>query len=190
MEGEVKGKQENGVGIQHAPCDCRTYPIQHSSNITGWWAHTSAVSSQLNWHPHQVSHGLVGLLDSPECVRCKHTSERGSHVSVTDRHWGYKDRYLGQNLWKAGDFADISISKILCLLNAQEMGCTKDQQQLRCKGHCSACTTYSTQNNPFNGQMKSGFCTWATSFYLQYTTIQTVLHIFKAQDRQVVAIFS
>ena len=190
MEEEVKGKQENEVGIQYAPCDCRTYPIQHRSNITSWCAHTSAASSQLNWHPHQVSHGLAGLLDSPGCVRCKHTSERGSHVSVTERHWRYKSRCLGQYLWKAGNFADISISKTLRFLNAQEMGCTKDQQQLKCKGHCRVCPTYSTRTYPFNWQMKSGFCTWAISFYLQYTNIQTVWHIFKAQDRQVVAIFS
>jgi len=114
MGGAVKKKQATGVGIQYAPHDCRTYPIQHSSKITSWCAHTSAASIQLNCHPHHVSHGLVGLLDSPGCDRCKHTSKRGSHISVTERHWRYKD---------LGTWANISGKQVTLLTSPSARYC-------------------------------------------------------------------
>jgi hypothetical protein len=53
-----------------------------------------------------------------------------------------------------------------------------------------ALCTLLSWTHPFHAQTRSGFCACAISFYLQYTNIQTDWHIFMAQNRQVVAIFS
>ena len=47
--GEVKGKEATGVGCQHS-CTVSEHGL---SSITTADAHTSAASSQLNWHPRR-----------------------------------------------------------------------------------------------------------------------------------------
>jgi hypothetical protein len=74
----------------------------------------------VHWHlkGHLIN---LGLVNSPECDRCKQASETASHVPcdcealATSRF-----RYLGHYFMKPGDFEDISVSKILHF--AQGMG--------------------------------------------------------------------
>jgi len=53
-------------------------------------------------------------------------------------------RHLGHHFLGPGDFADVSIKKVLYLVQsaglryAQAKGCSKERKQSRCKGHCRA----------------------------------------------------
>jgi hypothetical protein len=69
----------------------------------------------LTGHSHLKGHLFkLGLVNSPECDRCKQASEMASHVPcdcealATLGFW-----HLGQHFMKPGDFEDISGSRIL-----------------------------------------------------------------------------
>jgi hypothetical protein len=56
----------------------------------------------------------LGLVDSPESVRCEQASEPGSHLLYGCKGLAaLRFRYLGRYFMKPGDFKDISVSRIL-----------------------------------------------------------------------------
>jgi hypothetical protein len=56
----------------------------------------------------------LGLVDSPECDRCKQASETGSRVlDDSEALAAIRFRYLGYHFMKPGDFKDISVSRLL-----------------------------------------------------------------------------
>jgi hypothetical protein len=56
----------------------------------------------------------LGLVDSPECDRCKQASETASHVlGNCEALAALRFRYLGYHFMKPGDFKGISVSKLL-----------------------------------------------------------------------------
>jgi hypothetical protein len=55
-----------------------------------------------------------GLVDSPECERCKKASETASHIlGDCETLAALRFRYLGYHSKKPGDFKDISVSRLL-----------------------------------------------------------------------------
>jgi hypothetical protein len=56
----------------------------------------------------------LGLVNSPECDRCKRASETASHILCDCETLAtLRFRHLGRHFMKPGDFADISVSKVL-----------------------------------------------------------------------------
>jgi hypothetical protein len=56
----------------------------------------------------------VGLVNSPECDRCKQASETASHVLCDCEALAtLRFRHLGHHFMEPGGFEDISVSKIL-----------------------------------------------------------------------------
>jgi hypothetical protein len=66
-------------------------------------------------HCHIKGHLFkLGLVNSPECNRCKQASETASHVLCDGEALvTLRFRHLGLQFMKPGDFEDISVSKIL-----------------------------------------------------------------------------
>jgi hypothetical protein len=66
-------------------------------------------------HCHLKGHLFkLGLVDSPECDRCKQASETASHVLCNcEALAALRFRYLGHYFMKPGDFKDISVSRLL-----------------------------------------------------------------------------
>ena len=54
----------------------------------------------------------LGQVKSPECDRCKQTSETTSHIFVTEALATLRFRHLGHQFMKPCDFEDISVSRI------------------------------------------------------------------------------
>jgi hypothetical protein len=55
-----------------------------------------------------------GLIDSPDCDRCKQASETASHVLCDcEALAAIRFRYLGYHFMKPGDFKHISVSRLL-----------------------------------------------------------------------------
>jgi hypothetical protein len=69
----------------------------------------------LKGHCHLKGHLFkLGLVNSPECNRCKQASETVSHVLCDcEALVTLRFRHLGRHFMKPGDFEDISVSKIL-----------------------------------------------------------------------------
>jgi hypothetical protein len=69
----------------------------------------------LTGHCHLIEHLFKpGLVDSPRCDKCKQASETASHVLCDCKALAVlRLRYLGHHFLKPGDFADISVSKVL-----------------------------------------------------------------------------
>jgi hypothetical protein len=69
----------------------------------------------LKGHCHLEGYLLkMGLVDSPRCDRCKQAFETASHVLCDCEALAVlRFRHLGHRFSKLGDFADISISKVL-----------------------------------------------------------------------------
>jgi hypothetical protein len=69
----------------------------------------------LTGHCHLKVHLFkLGLVNSPECDRCKQASETASHVLCDCKALAaLRFRYLGCHFTKPGDFKDISVSRIL-----------------------------------------------------------------------------
>jgi hypothetical protein len=84
----------------------------------------------------------MGLVDSPECDRCKQASETASHVlGDCEALAAISFRYLGYHFKKPGDFKAISVSRLLHFVQSAGLlneykGCTKDQKWSMCMG-CS-----------------------------------------------------
>jgi hypothetical protein len=56
----------------------------------------------------------MGLVDSPECDRCKQASETASHVlGYCEVLAAIRFRYLGYHFMKPGDFKNISVNRLL-----------------------------------------------------------------------------
>jgi hypothetical protein len=68
----------------------------------------------LTGHCHLKGHLFkLGLLNSPDCNRCKQASEMASHVLCDCEALAtLRFRHLGHHFMKPGDFEDISVSKI------------------------------------------------------------------------------
>jgi ribosomal protein S27AE len=66
-------------------------------------------------HCHLTVHLFkLGLIDSPECDRCKQASETASHVlGDCEALAAIRFSYLGYHFMKPGDFKDISVSRLL-----------------------------------------------------------------------------
>jgi hypothetical protein len=69
----------------------------------------------LTGHCHLKDHLLkLGLAGTPGCDRHKQASETALHVLDDCEALAVSRlRHLGHHFWKPGDFADISISKVL-----------------------------------------------------------------------------
>jgi hypothetical protein len=69
----------------------------------------------LTGHCHLKGHLLkVGLLNSPQCDRCKQASEMASHILCDCEALAtLRFRHLGHHFIKPDGFEDISVSKIL-----------------------------------------------------------------------------
>jgi hypothetical protein len=69
----------------------------------------------LTGHCHLKGHLFkLGLVNSPKCNRCKQASETASHVLCDCEALAtLRFRHLGHHFMKAGDFEDISVSKML-----------------------------------------------------------------------------
>jgi hypothetical protein len=69
----------------------------------------------LEGHRHLKGHLLnLGLVNSPECDRCKQESQTASHVICDCEALAtLRFRHLGRHFMKPGDFEDISVSNIL-----------------------------------------------------------------------------
>jgi hypothetical protein len=69
----------------------------------------------LTGHCHLKGHLFkLGLVNSPECNRCKQASETASHVLCDcEALTTLSFRHLGCHFMKPGDFENISVSKIL-----------------------------------------------------------------------------
>jgi len=90
----------------------------------------------------------LGLVNSLRCERHEQTSEKVSHIlcncEAMATLWF---RHLGQHFMKPGDFEDISISRILHLVQwagpvkAWAQGHTKDWYRSNCTGHCTVHTS-------------------------------------------------
>jgi hypothetical protein len=145
-----------------------SYPAQ--KQLTRWCAHTLAASSQLNCHQQQVSNGLV--LDSPGCDRRKHTSERGSHISVTDNTGSIKIQAPGpiflESRWLCWHFHQQDNVVAECARKWLHRSTTVQLQG-------SLQGTYSELTYPFNGPcvcacVRACVCVCVcVSLYLQYT---------------------
>jgi hypothetical protein len=68
----------------------------------------------LTGHCHLKGHLFkLGLINSPECNRCKQASETASHIlCVCEALATLRFRHLGCHFMKPGDFEDISVSKV------------------------------------------------------------------------------
>jgi hypothetical protein len=55
----------------------------------------------------------MGLVNSPECERCKKASKQPDTFSVTEALVTLRYRDMGWHRMKPGSFEDISVSKIL-----------------------------------------------------------------------------
>jgi hypothetical protein len=56
----------------------------------------------------------MGLVNSPECDRCKQASETASHTLCDSKAMAtLRFRHLDHHFMKPSDFEDISVSKIL-----------------------------------------------------------------------------
>jgi hypothetical protein len=78
-------------------------------------------------------------------VRRKQETDRATHVLCACEALAVlRFRHLGHHFLKPGDFADISVSKVLHfahsagLLNAEAKEFTKGNKRSRCKGHRGA----------------------------------------------------
>ena len=62
----------------------------------------------------------LGLVDSPGCDRCKQASQMASHVLCDcEAQEVLRFRHVGHHFLKPGDFADISISKVLYFVQSE-----------------------------------------------------------------------
>jgi hypothetical protein len=97
-------------------------------------------------HCHLKGHLFkLGLVDSPECDRCKQASETASHfLGDCEALAAIRFRYLGYHFMKPGDFKDISVSRLLHFVQSvgqltnEYKGCTKDQKWSMCMGRSVA----------------------------------------------------
>ena len=73
------------------------------------------LTGMLTGHCHLKGHLLkLGLVISPECNRCKQTSETASHIHCDRKPLAtLRYRHLDHHFMKQGDFEDISVSMIL-----------------------------------------------------------------------------
>jgi len=55
----------------------------------------------------------MGLVNSPECERCKRASKQPETFSVTEALVTLRYRHVGCQCMKPGSFEDISVSKLL-----------------------------------------------------------------------------
>jgi hypothetical protein len=93
----------------------------------------------------------LGLVDSPQCNRCKQLSETASHmlydcdtvVVLRYRHLGHQSfletRLLCKHLHQQGN--DCTLFQVCGTAKCVSKGLHKRWDQSRCKGHCSACPT-------------------------------------------------
>jgi hypothetical protein len=79
------------------------------------------MSKHLSRNQLRILTGLVtehlfklGLVNSPECDRCKQASEMALHVlGDCEALAAIRFRHLGHHFMKLGDFKDISVSRLL-----------------------------------------------------------------------------
>lgn len=102
----------------------------------------------------------LGLVYSHRCDRCKQTSVTALHIlGDCEALEVIRFRHLGHHVLKPVDFANISISKMLHLiqsvgvLNAEAVNYTKNQKWLRYKSH--SCALSSVLSLPLNTLFKS-----------------------------------
>jgi hypothetical protein len=95
--------------------------LKKPSVKASWWTAQSeqkpakngdtAVNRTLPFKRHLPN---LGLVNSPECERCKQVSEMASHILCDWNAFAtLRFRHLSHHFMKQGDFEEISVSKIL-----------------------------------------------------------------------------